>query len=658
LPRRFLYYLLFFLSGAASLGYQIIWSRLFALGLGHELPAILGVLTTFLLGLGTGAWASKLAQRSAPNRSYALVELAIAVWGVGSSLLIPLATPLALRLIGLDSLGRHWLVAFAFPLITLLPGTIALGATFPIMERCISALAAEKRSASEKSGGDIGAIYAANTLGAVAGTIGSIFGLLPQLGLRKGLLVLAAVNVCCAVAAFFIPLPGRAPCPPPRRDKLPLAFSRSRLAMILAATGFLGIGVEVVVVRVLSQVIANTIYSYAAVLASFLFGTFAGAAVSIRFGGPPSRSRINLLLTLLAASLIPMLLLLHFAPSLYAGFTSMLGDTIWGMILCELLTAAAVLLVPTMLMGATFAQLIETWREQFGAIAQPTALNTIGSALAPMAFNLILLPLIGSRWTLALIALGYLALPQTRQGKQWIFAGTIAALVVFLPFNLQLIDLPTSGALLEYREGPMATVAVVEDVTRNRTLRVNNHFQMGGTGAADAEYRHAHIPLLLHRNPHRALILGFGTGITTGGAIIHSNITVDAVELLPEVLKMTSRFEPWNRKPQDNPAVRLHVADARRYVKLATNQYDVIIADLFHPSLEGAATLFTREHFAAIRERLSSDGLFCQWLPMHQLDFETLQCITHTFLDVFPETDAYLLRFNVDAPVLGLIVFV
>jgi len=256
-----------------------------------------------------------------------------------------------------------------------------------------------------------------------------------------------------------------------------------------------------------------------------------------------------------------------------------------------------------------------------------------------------------------MIAVGYgllLAKPAFRTLATAIVA---AALMIVLPLRLQIIDLPEAGRLLDYREGRMATMAVVEDATRNRTLRVNNHFQMGGSGAADAEYRHAHMPLLLHPDPRRALVLGTGTGITTGGALVHSNLVVDSVELLPEVLAFLPQFEPWNRSPQTHPAARLHAADARRFVKLATNRYDVVIADLFHPSQEGAGSLYTREHFSAIRQTLTTNALFCQWLPLHQLDEPTLKSIIRTFTSVFPECQAYVLRFNVDAPVLGLIGF-
>ena len=97
------------------------------------------------------------------------------------------------------------------------------------------------------------------------------------------------------------------------------------------------------------------------------------------------------------------------------------------------------------------------------------------------------------------------------------------------------------------------------------------------------------------------------------------------------------------------------MADARRFVRATDATYDVIVADLFHPARDGAGSLYTREHFQALRERLAPGGLFCQWLPLHQLDEDMLRIITRTFLEVFPDAQAWLLRLNVDAPVLGLV---
>lgn len=116
---------------------------------------------------------------------------------------------------------------------------------------------------------------------------------------------------------------------------------------------------------------------------------------------------------------------------------------------------------------------------------------------------------------------------------------------------------------------------------------------------------------------------------------------------------------PWfasrSGSPERNPRVRMLAADARRFVRAAPPGYDVVIADVFHPARDGAAGLYAREHFAAIRRILREGGLFCQWLPLHQLDAGTLRVIVRTFLDVFPETSAFLLHFSVDVPVLGLV---
>jgi spermidine synthase len=177
---------------------------------------------------------------------------------------------------------------------------------------------------------------------------------------------------------------------------------------------------------------------------------------------------------------------------------------------------------------------------------------------------------------------------------------------------------------------------------------------MGGTSARIAEERHADIPLLLHPHPRRALFLGLGTGISFATARFYPDLIADGIELVPEVARSMSFFQP---APETlaNPSLRIHIADARRFLLTTTNLYDVIEGDLFHPAQDGAAFLYTREHFGAINNRLQQNGLFCQWLPLFQMDLDTVRIITRTFLEVFPTGEAWLLRFNVDTPVIGLI---
>jgi spermidine synthase len=216
-------------------------------------------------------------------------------------------------------------------------------------------------------------------------------------------------------------------------------------------------------------------------------------------------------------------------------------------------------------------------------------------------------------------------------------------------------ELAKGAEQIAFHEGALGTVTVVRTPDGQRSLRVNGRLQMGGTAATVAERRQAHLPLLFHPKPVRALFLGPGTGITLGAALAYPSLHLDAVELVPEVVQVLDKFEPENAGVRTNRAVRWVVADARRYVRTSRERYDVIVADLFHPAQDGAGFLYTREHFEAIRGRLATGGLFCQWLPLHQLNEVATRSIVRTFIDVFPQAEAVLLHFNVDIPVLGLL---
>ena len=159
-------YLIFFLSGVAGLGYEIVWTRMFAVGLGHEMSSVLAVLVLWRIRPG-GMGARSVGEPSrVPGRWYAGLELLIGVWGFVSIGLIPWANDQVAFLTG-TSPGpfRHWLVAFLVPFLALLPATAAMGATLPAMDRFFSRLRSEGRS--------LGGLYGTNTLGAVAGTHGA-----------------------------------------------------------------------------------------------------------------------------------------------------------------------------------------------------------------------------------------------------------------------------------------------------------------------------------------------------------------------------------------------------------------------------------------------------------------------------------------------------
>src|SRR5262245_60780273 len=129
------------LSGFAGLGYEIVWTRLLAVSLGHELVAVLGVLAALFGGLSLGSLVPgrRISASAKPALWYAGLELAIGVWAIALIPLFPLAGELVPTLVPVDaSPVRQWLVAFALPFILLLPATVAMGATLPALEAVLA----------------------------------------------------------------------------------------------------------------------------------------------------------------------------------------------------------------------------------------------------------------------------------------------------------------------------------------------------------------------------------------------------------------------------------------------------------------------------------------------------------------------------------------
>jgi spermidine synthase len=151
------------------------------------------------------------------------------------------------------------------------------------------------------------------------------------------------------------------------------------------------------------------------------------------------------------------------------------------------------------------------------------------------------------------------------------------------------------------------------------------------------------------------LFLGYGTGYTANAAALDPKVSVKAVELLPEVIDAAGIFALKVGAPASASPVMTVAADARRYVQSATDLHDVIVADLFHPARSGAGSLYTVEHFAAVKSRLEAGGVFCQWLALHQMDMETLRSIVAAFLRVYPNAVAVIANNSLDTPVVGLI---
>ena len=641
------------LSGFAGLGYEMVWTKMLAVALGHEIVAVLAVIAAFFTGLGIGAYTldRRIRASAVPGRWYVVLEIVIGAGALALIALIPWFNDTMPMIIGEQpSAFRQWASVFIATLLLLLPATAAMGATLPAMERLVSAL--------KQDGWAVSGLYAANTFGAVLGTMLTTFLIAPMLGFTASLLLLATVNFACALAVALGPARGEAAAalsPVALAPKLRLG--QPRLAVTLFLTGLIGIGYQVLVIRVLSQVLENTVYTFASLLSVYLLGTALGAFLYRRYapreGFEPVLSRLLALLAL--ASLVGVALLWAGGP-LERSIPDWLGSGYGAALTGEFLIALAVFLLPTLLMGATFSHLAQASRDSLG-VGRALGINTIGAALAPLLFGVVLLPLVGSKTLLILVSVAYLFLIPARNDIRWLAAAPagLAVALFLIPAPLRFIDIPSGSEIVSYDEGVMASVSVIRDPNDVYFLKVNNHYTMGSSASGFSDRRQTHLPLLLHPSPENVLYLGLGTGSTFAAAAAHPEVSATAVELIPEILPTIGAFGPSLEAYRTSERFRLLVSDARRYVGASAERYDVVIAEVFHPSRDGAGSLYTVEHFEAIRARLAEDGLFCQWLPLFQLDLATLRTIIRSFMTVYPDTEAYLAHYSLGQPLIALI---
>ena len=652
-----LLYLVVLLSGFAGLGYQIAWTRMLSVSLGHEFAAVLAVVTAFFIGLSLGGLLFNRVLRKThyPLRWYVALEIMIGLWALSLILLLPYYNQWSAHLIGSEPHPLwHWSVAFGASLLVLLPATLAMGATLPAAHRVAESLCTANRG--------IAGLYAANTGGALFGTLIATYWLLPALGLNQTLLLFAFINLGIAAVLWLrMPKENNQPISPPD-----VAMPSQRLLVVLFLTGLLGLGYEILVVRVLAQVLEGTVYSFAAVLSVYLLGTALGAALYHRHmqASPDDSLRWSIVSQRLLVAVSFLCLagtaLLWATESVYQGVFGQLGPGDTAAMLAEMSVAATVFLLPTLAMGALFSHLAQHAAGPYG-LGAALGVNTLGASLAPLLFGVLLLPLLGALETLVSLGIGYLVLPWLlgAGAAYWRYKLPLVACagaLLLVPGPLRFVSAPSGSELLVYDEGVIAAVAVIEEPDKSRHLKINNRFTMGGTASRFSDHRQTHLPLLWHGGGARsALYLGLGTGITFQAAQYYPDLHATGIELIPEMLPLMSQFGvDLNSAHWQNPP-RVISADARRFVVADDGQYDVVIAEVFHPSRDGAGSLYTIEHFRAIQQRLTPEGLFCQWLPLFQLDLDTLRLIVRSYLEVFPNAQLHLAHYSLRQPLLCLL---
>jgi spermidine synthase len=514
---------LYTLSGAAGLVYEVTWTRLLALQMGHTVAAASTVLAAFMGGLAVGARAAGAQSRfMSPGTStagrlrvYAALEVAVAA----AALLLPLALGALVPILGRAYADGGAPVQFAAARVAislLLVGipAAAMGATFPVAVGVMS-----------RSSSDAGLLYAANTAGAAAGAIAAGFWLIPWLGLRGTTWVGVALNMLAASGAVFLAaqlatentkntetqtshigtekaakkargggsssVSGR----PAIRSAAP-----GLAAAAAAVSGFAALVYEVAWTRLLAMVIGPTTYAFATMAAAFITGIAIGSALGAGIG---RRGRTWLSLeSWLAASLMAGGLAATFA-AWYAATRMPLSVAVQvvdptidfsGIVRQQALAVGLLLLPMTLTLGVSFSLALALAGGGAASIAQGAArvyaANTAGAIAGALSAGFLLIPALGLRDTIRAAALvtafagAFVLAAAIRAARTRTRSRTILELVVPLAASLVAIlatppwdrTLLASGA---YKYAPYLAGTDLDAVLRAGTL---DYYKEGPSG--------------------------------------------------------------------------------------------------------------------------------------------------------------------------------
>ncbi|MBV8084541.1 MAG: hypothetical protein JO247_06960, partial [Chloroflexi bacterium] len=627
---------IFIASGAAGLIYQVVWSSQLVLVFGNTTEAIGTIVSAFMAGLGFGGLVGGvIAPRlRRPLIWYGLTELAVAV----AALLVPLgfaAIDGAYRsAYDTTSAGQLTLLRLGLALATVTPVTFLMGLTLPLLTRHLV-------TTLRQAGAHMAGLYAANTVGAMAGSVISGFFLIELFGLSATAHVAVALNILAGLGALL--LAGRQPDAVPVvsgevavEDGAPVLSQGLRYAVYTASfvSGFVALALEVLWTRLLAEGTGSHIYHFVAILAAFLLGIAAGGAIYRAVGNPQRDS-------------VQTLALLFVGVAVGAIITVPLG-TLWD---TTNMIRAVMLLPATTFMGYAFPLSARLVSRGAGHSARGMGLlyawNTIGSIGGTLAAAFVLTSLLGTNNSIlmlgaadAAVALALLVVCGPRLMPARLAA---AGLALVVPPVLVLSGSPlaktatqrmleANGEPYYHTEDRLSTVDAVGGDVGERRL-----YTSGTTMSSIVTETKlmAYLPKIARPAAQDFLDICFGVGSTFRSGLL-LGLHTDAVDLSPTVPKMMPIFYDDAQQFLTNPLARIVNADGRNYARLTSRRYDLVAIDPPPPiQTAGAAVLYSREFYADAHRALRPGGLVLQWLYFG-LDLDQLKQHMRTFRSEFP----------------------
>ncbi len=674
---------LFFCSGATGLVYEILWSKFLSQMFGSTIYAQTVVLATFMGGLAIGnrlfgRWASRLEH---PVCGYGGLELAIGAYA--------LCFPALDRWIDFVFVGLGTsIVEYTVPLLTLkallsvsvlLVPTILMGGTLPL-------LAAWLQKCTPDAGRRTARFYSINSFGAVAGAALAGFWLVQSFGMVAAVQRTAIVNLVIGILALALNRAAPLKPQPDDKDKAPApgpAASAETVrwaGFIVAISGAVSMGLEVLASRSLVLVYGSSLQSFAVVLIAFILGIGLGSAwiASPRRTSGTSEKLMVVFLSVAGGWIALWLFNFEWPVNLYRFARMGLASNGVGYDYYQVfitLLALGILGVPAACIGAILPLIIRVISPQGTALVEQIGTlltwNTLGAVIGTLFTGFVLMPLLGLRNALAAVALvcALLALVAAWRAQWRLGAGGAASVAVLAGclfffggedwksvmsagvfrwretqfYTDELAHRKQYVKILFYEDAPDATVSVESDETGLLVLRINGKPDASVPGGSDltTQFLLAHLPMLVKPEAKDVFVLGFGSGVTAGALLSYPVSHVVVAENCAPVIRAAKFFESWNHDVLHDPRTRLWQEDARTVLKLSPQLYDVIITEPSNPWTVGVGSVFSREYYELAASRLKPGGIIAQWFHTYEMSAPILGLVLRTFTSVFPNVEVW-----------------
>ena len=673
--------LLFFCSGATALVYEVVWSKYLSLLLGSTVQAQTVVLAVFMGGLAIGnrVFGNRADVLEKPLGAYGSLELAIGIYALLFPYLYLVADEMFVS-VGSPVLAYPALLLGVKLLLSaglLLVPTILMGGTLPLLASWI------QEQSRWDTGSRIGIFYATNSLGAVAGAALAGLYLVQRFGMSYTVQATALANCVIGVVALGLARSAK-PRKASAKERAAAEGTKVKLgwpALLVAITGGVSMGLEILAARSLTLVVGASLQAFALVLMAFILGIGLGSVVISKARWVKGRETLVLYALLFSAGALVAIyvIMIEQWAVIYSQLRSGLARSSTGYLMHQILVggiALVVLGVPAAFLGAVVPLTIRMLALEPKLMGQKVGhlltWNTVGAVIGVLLTGFILMPLLGLRGAFTLLALGLLGvggLMAQRRGERGglVAAGALGALVllgVFLTGEhwrkalssgvfrmaapLTFEKLKTHKAETEqlyYKDAADATVSVERDRREGEDgqiiLRINGKPDASTKGDLSTQYLLAHLPMMMRPEAKDVFVLGFGSGITAGALLGHPIEQLVIAENCEPVLEAGTLFSEWNRGVLTNSRTKIITEDARTVLKLSPQEYDVVISEPSNPWVVGVGSVFSKEFYELASSRLKDGGVMAQWFHIYEMHDEIVFLVLRTFVSVFPYVEVW-----------------